>query len=62
LLAHLGYQALATTSGGFAMSLGRADSEDEVSRDDTLDNVRQIVAATNLLVSADLENGFGDRP
>ena len=62
LLAAQGFEALATTSAGFAFSLGRPDAEGAVDRDDTLTNVRAIVEATPLPVSADLENGFGDDP
>ena len=62
LLAALGYEALATTSAGFAFSLGKPDGEGVVDRDETLANVRAIVEATPLPVSADLENGFGDDP
>src|SRR5512132_4418204 len=62
MLATLGFEALATTSAGFAFSLGRPDAEGAVSRDDTLANVRAIVDATSLPVSADLENGFGNDP
>src|SRR5262249_30059707 len=62
LLASLGFEALATTSAGFAFSEGKPDSEGAVSRDDTLRNARAIVDATPLPVSADLENGFGDDP
>ena len=62
ILASLGFEALATTSAGFAFSVGKADAEGAVSRDDTLANVRDIVDATSLPVSGDLENGFGDQP
>ena len=62
MLAALGFEALATTSAGFAFSLGRPDAEGAVDRDDTLANARAIVDATALPVSADLENGFGDDP
>jgi len=62
MLADLGFEALATTSAGFAFSLGRPDAEGAVDRDATLANVRAIVDATSLPVSADLENGFGDDP
>jgi len=62
MLETLGFEALATTSAGFAFSLGRPDAEGALSLVDTLDNARAIVAATNLPVSADLENGFGDDP
>src|SRR5688572_12264979 len=60
LLAHLGFQALATTSAGFAFSLGKPDNS--VSREQVLKHVAEIVGATELPVSADLENGFGDSP
>src|SRR5204863_8233515 len=62
MLAALGFEALATTSAGFACSLGKPDAEGAVNRDETLANVRAIVNATPLPVSADLENGFGDAP
>ncbi|WP_247269414.1 MULTISPECIES: isocitrate lyase/PEP mutase family protein [Pseudomonas] len=60
MLASLGYQALATTSAGHAFSQGKADGA--LSLDDTLANVRAIVAATDLPVAVDLENGFADDP
>ena len=60
LLAHLGFEALATTSAGYAFSIGRRDNT--VGRDRMISHVRDIVAATDLPVSADLENGFGDDP
>jgi 2-methylisocitrate lyase-like PEP mutase family enzyme len=60
ILASLGFQALATTSAGFANALGRPDGS--VTRDEALEHARQIAAATPLPVSADLENGFGDAP
>ena len=62
MLAALGYEALATTSAGFAYSIGRPDAVGAVSRDEALAHARQIVAATELPVSADLENGYGDDP
>lgn len=62
LLAHLGFEALATTSAGLAFSLGRRDSAADLSREDILANAKAIVEATDLPVSADLENGFGDLP
>jgi 2-methylisocitrate lyase-like PEP mutase family enzyme len=62
LLASLGFEALATTSAGHAYTLGRRDGEGGVSRAETLANARLIVEATELPVSADLENGFGDAP
>ena len=62
ILAMLGFEALATTSAGYAFSAGKPDAEGAISRDDTLTNARAIVDATDLPVSADLENGFGDDP
>jgi 2-methylisocitrate lyase-like PEP mutase family enzyme len=58
LLASLGFQALATTSSGFAATLGRLDGS--VTRDEALAHAAVIVAATDLPVSADLENCFAD--
>jgi len=60
LLAALGFRALATTSSGFAASLGRLDYA--VSREEALVHSAVIVAATDLPVSADLENCFADDP
>jgi 2-methylisocitrate lyase-like PEP mutase family enzyme len=60
LLAGMGFEALATTSGGYAFSAGLQDGA--VGRDAMLKHVADIVAATDLPVSADLENGFGDSP
>ena len=60
LLASLGFDALATTSSGFAATLGRLDGA--ASREETLTNAAEIVTATELPVSADLENGFADDP
>jgi 2-methylisocitrate lyase-like PEP mutase family enzyme len=60
LLAALGFQALATTSSGFAATLGRADGA--VTRDEALAHGAAIAEATELPVSADLENGFADDP
>ena len=60
LLASLGFEALATTSSGFAATLGRDDGA--VSRDEAIVHAAVIVAATGLPVSADLENGFADAP
>lgn len=60
ILAAAGFEALATTSAGLAFSLGVA--EGGVSQDQTLAHCRDIVAATDLPVSADLEKGFGDTP
>lgn len=60
LLAHVGFEALATTSMGYAFSLGRTDGS--LGREETLKYAAEIVAATDLPVSADLENGFADAP
>ncbi|HEX9489017.1 MAG TPA: isocitrate lyase/phosphoenolpyruvate mutase family protein, partial [Stellaceae bacterium] len=60
ILAALGFEALATTSLGMAVSLGRRDGA--VSREDALAHCRAVVGATDLPVSADLENCFGDDP
>ena len=60
LLAHLGFEALATTSMGYAFSAGQADNT--IDRDQILAHISAIASATDLPVSADLENGFGDAP
>lgn len=60
ILVHLGFEALATTSAGFAFSTGRRDNT--IARRDMLGHVACIAAATDLPVSADLENGYGDDP
>ena len=60
ILASLGFPALATTSAGFANALGRPDGG--VTRDEAIAHAAEIVGATPLPVSADLENGFGDAP
>jgi 2-methylisocitrate lyase-like PEP mutase family enzyme len=60
MLTHMGFEALATTSAGHAFTLGRRDGA--VGRAATLVNVAAIAAATELPVSGDLENGFGDEP
>lgn len=60
LLEHLGFQALATTSAGYAFSCGNRDNT--TGREATLAHASVIVAATDLPVSADLENCFGDAP
>jgi 2-methylisocitrate lyase-like PEP mutase family enzyme len=62
ILTALGFEALATTSAGFAFSIGHRDSAAELTRDAILENARSIVEATSLPVSADLQNGFGDSP
>jgi 2-methylisocitrate lyase-like PEP mutase family enzyme len=60
LLEYLGFEALATTSAGYAFSAGKRDNT--VGCEEMLEHVSKIVAATDLPVSADLENGFGDSP
>jgi 2-methylisocitrate lyase-like PEP mutase family enzyme len=60
ILAALGFKALATTSAGLAFSLGV--TEGEVTKEQALAHCRDIVEATDLPVSADLEKGFGDAP
>jgi len=60
VLASLGFEALATTSGGFAATLGRLDGS--VTRDEAIAHCATIVEATDLPVSADLENCFADDP
>lgn len=58
ILEHLGFEALATTSVGYAYSIGRRDHG--VTRDEMLAHAAALCAATSVPVSADLENGFGD--
>ncbi|MBL0123592.1 MAG: isocitrate lyase/phosphoenolpyruvate mutase family protein [Betaproteobacteria bacterium] len=60
ILAGLGFQALATSSGASAGVLGRRDGS--VTREEALTQIRTIVAATDLPLAADLEKGFGDSP
>src|SRR5712691_12356626 len=60
LLAGLGFQALATSSGAAAGILGRRDGM--VTREEALAHARAIVEASDLPVSADLEKGFDDAP
>ena len=60
LLQRLGFEAVATTSAGYAFSVGQPDNT--ISRYETLAHVAEIVSATDLPVSGDLENGFGDTP
>ncbi len=62
LLEHWGFSALATTSAGLAFTKARPDGENAVSRDEALANAAEIVGATSLPVSADLEGGFGVSP
>lgn len=58
LLQSLGFEALATTSAGFAYSIGKPDGA--VDRETMLAHAAAMTAATDLPVSADLENGYGD--
>ncbi len=62
LLGMLGFEALATTSAGFAFSVGRPDGPGPTTRDEMLAHAAALVAASDLPVSADLENGFGAAP
>ncbi|HEY8970182.1 MAG TPA: isocitrate lyase/phosphoenolpyruvate mutase family protein [Puia sp.] len=62
ILANRGFKALATTSAGLSFSIGKPDGDGAVTRDEALENVRSIAAATSLPLSADLENGYGDDP
>ena len=60
VLEHLGFEALATTSMGYAFSIGKRDTA--VGRDAMLAHIAAIANATGLPVNADLENGYGDDP
>src|SRR6266849_872724 len=60
LLAHLGFEALATTSAGYAFSVGQRDNT--IDRDEMMAHVSAIASATDLPASADLENGVGAAP
>jgi 2-methylisocitrate lyase-like PEP mutase family enzyme len=60
ILASLGFSALATTSGGFAATLGRSDYR--VSRQEAIAHAAAIASSVDVPVSADLENGFADEP
>lgn len=62
LLSDLGFEALATTSAGLAFSLGKSDGKNCISMEQALANASDIVQATSLPVSADLENGYHDDP
>jgi 2-methylisocitrate lyase-like PEP mutase family enzyme len=62
ILTALGFEALATTSAGYAFSIGQEDSTANLTRDGILQNAKEIVEATHLPVSADLQNGFGPSP
>jgi 2-methylisocitrate lyase-like PEP mutase family enzyme len=60
LLEAMGFEALATTSGGFAATLGRLDGS--VTRDEAVGHARAVAAAVDVPVSADFENCFADDP
>jgi 2-methylisocitrate lyase-like PEP mutase family enzyme len=60
MLERLGFEALATTSMGFALSIGKQDNA--AGREAVLAHASDLTAASNLPISADLENGFGDAP
>ena len=60
LLEALGFKALATTSAGYAFSLGKLDGQ--VGLDEMIAHCRVLCASTSLPVSADLENGYADDP
>ncbi len=62
ILTALGFEALATTSAGYAFSAGSVDSTAVLTRDGVLANAKEIVEATHLPVSADLQDGFGHAP
>ncbi|MEO7538769.1 MAG: isocitrate lyase/phosphoenolpyruvate mutase family protein [Pyrinomonadaceae bacterium] len=58
LLELAGFEAIASTSAGYAFSVAKRDGE--IGRDEMIDHIRTLAAATDLPVSADLENGYGD--
>jgi 2-methylisocitrate lyase-like PEP mutase family enzyme len=60
LLAHLGFEALATTSAGYAFSVGQRDNK--IERHEMMAHATAVASATELPVSVDLGNGFGDNP
>ncbi len=62
ILEAFGFEALATTSAGHAFAIGLRDSASALTRDEILKNAKEIVEATDLPVSADLEDGFGTPP
>jgi 2-methylisocitrate lyase-like PEP mutase family enzyme len=59
-LEQLGFKALATTSAGFAWSVGRADNQ--ITRDQALEHLRAVASAVNIPVNADFEGGFAVEP
>lgn len=62
ILESFGFKALASTSAGLAYTLGKPDGQASITREDTLKNLKDIIYATSLPLSADLENGYGDAP
>jgi 2-methylisocitrate lyase-like PEP mutase family enzyme len=62
ILTAMGFNALATTSAGYALSVGKQDSTAGLTRHEILENAKSIVEATDLPVSADLEDGYGRLP
>ncbi|MCE9658729.1 MAG: isocitrate lyase/phosphoenolpyruvate mutase family protein [Burkholderiales bacterium] len=60
LLADLGFEALATSSGAAAAVRGRKDGQ--LGRDDAMAHAKELVAATDLPIAGDMENGFGETP
>jgi len=61
MLARLGAKAIATSSAAHAFTLGRADMG-TISRDESLSHAQELIAAVDIPVSGDFENGFGDDP
>src|SRR5512132_4087216 len=61
-LEHLGFEALATTSAGFAFSRGLPDSVSAVTRGAMLAHISDVVEATSLPVNADFQTGYADEP
>ena len=61
-LEHLGFEAVATTSAGFAFSRGLPDSVSVLSRDMMLAHIKEVADATTLPVNADFQNGYADEP
>jgi len=60
VLAGLGFEAIATSSGAMANTLGRTDGH--VTREEAIEHGRSLVEAVEVPVAADLENGFGEKP
>ncbi len=62
ILDGLRFDAMATSSAGYAWTQGVKDAEGLITRDDALGHAADIIAATSVPVNGDLENGFGDSP